>query len=53
MGQRETAAPMFSGLFAQPRLPENTPNRRGSSAICQSELPRHRRRSWRTQTEGM
>jgi hypothetical protein len=37
MGQRETAAPMFSGLFAQLRQLENTLNRRGLSAICQPQ----------------
>ena len=36
-GQRDTAAPMFTGLLSHPRQPENASSRRGLSVICQSE----------------
>ena len=42
MGQRETAAPMFSGLFDHPRQPANASNRHRLSAVCQSNKSRSR-----------
>ena len=36
-GQREAAAPMFTGRFSHPRQPENASSRRGLSVICQSK----------------
>ena len=44
-GQRDTAAPMFSGFFDRWRLPENTSSRDGLSAVCQSRAPAHGDRS--------